>query len=121
MEKITSTIVNESWKTIDNVVDNLRTMIRREVKEKGEYIISKDDEMLSPTICYNGGRHPEYASNGYSCVESIAWNEKYNDVMISCEDGEQLLRDCGVDDVFTLAETLAYFNEYGYHEEDDEE
>jgi hypothetical protein len=120
MGKITSTIVNNSWESISGVIDNLRTMIRSEVKEKGEYIIPKDDEMLSPTICYNGGRHPEYASNAYSCVEKIAWNEKYNDVMISCEDGEQLLRDSGMEDVFTLAETLAYFNEYGYHEDDEE-
>ena len=121
MENITSTIVNNSWQSINGIIDNLRTMIRSEVKEKGRYVISKDDEMLSPTICYNGGRHPEYASNAYSCVESIEWSDKHNDVIIYCEDGEQCFSDCGMDDVFNIAETLAYFNEYGYHEKDDEE
>lgn len=120
MGKITSTIVNNSWESISGVINNLRTMIRSEVKEKGEYIIPKDDEMISPTICYNGGRHPEYASNAYSCVEKMEWSEEYDDVVIYCEDGAQYFSECGMDDVFTLAETLAHFNEYGYHEEDEE-
>ena len=34
--------------------------------------------------------------------------------------GEQWLSDCGIDDVFNIAETLAYFNEYGYHAEENE-
>ena len=35
MEKLTENLVNNSWQTINGVVDNLRTMIRSEVKEKG--------------------------------------------------------------------------------------
>lgn len=117
MGKITSTIVNNSWQSVNGVINNLRTMIRSEVKEKGKYIIPKDDEMISPTICYNGGKKPKYASNVYSCIKSLDWSEEYNDVIIYCENGAQYLSDCCIDDIFCLAETLAYFNEYGYHED----
>ena len=120
MEKLTQSFIYDSWESINGVIHKLRTMIRNEVKEKGTYIIPKDDEMISPTICYNGGRHPEYASNVHSCVEKLEWSEKHNDVIIYCEDGEQYFSDCGMDDVFTLAETLAHFNEYGYHEDDED-
>ena len=121
MEKLTEAFVNEGYKTISGVVDKMRDLIRNEVKEKGKITIPRHDEMISPTICYNGGRHPEYASNVFSCVESLSWNEKYNDVMIDCEDGKQLLRDCGIDDVMCLADTLATIDEYGITDDDEDE
>lgn len=121
MEKLTTDLVNKGYETISDVVEKMRDLIRNEVKEKSEIVIPKHDEMISPTICYNGGRHPEYASNVFSCVESLSWNEKYNDVMIDCEDGQQLLRDCGTDDVMCLADTLATIDEYGITDEEDED
>ena len=84
MEKIISTLVNDAWRNINGVIDNLRTMIRSEVKEKGKFIIPKDDEMLSPIICYE--------SNAYSCVESIQWSDIHNDVIIYCEDGGAMVK-----------------------------
>ena len=120
MDKLTEKIVNNAWDTITGIIDNLRTMIRSEVKEKGEYIIPTNDEMISPCIHYNGGNHPEYASNVFSRVESIKWDSNVNDVIIHTEDGVEYLTDCDVSDVMCLAETLAYFNEYGYHEDDEE-
>ena len=121
MEKLTKNLVNNSWQTINGVVDNLRTMIRSEVKEKGEYIIPIDDEMISPCIHYSGGNHPEYASNVFSRVETIQWDNRTDDVIIHTEDGVEYLSDCDISDVMCIAETLAYFNDYGYHIDDEDE
>lgn len=112
-KKLKTQYVDECYDTINPIINNLRSQISENVKSRKEYIIPDDEEDLSPTIVYQGGRHPEYASNPFSCVEKLEWSDKYKDVIIHTEDGEQRLRDCGIEDIMTLATTIAILNEMG--------
>jgi hypothetical protein len=112
-KKLSVQFVDECYNTINPLIDNLRSQIRENVKARQEYTIPEDEEDLSPTIVYQGGRHPEYASNPFSCVEKLEWSDKHKDVIIHTEDGEQMLRDCGIEDIMTLAITIATLNEMG--------
>lgn len=102
-------MINEVW---DNV-NELRNFIREQVKENGAYEISSDYEDVSPAIYYY--------SNPTSLVEKMEWNEDKKDVIITCEDGEQSLKECNVNDILVLAETIITLNSYECSDEWDDE
>ena len=102
-------MINEVW----NDVNELRNFIINEVKEHGAYEISSDYEDVSPAIYYS--------SNPTSLVEKMEWDEDKKDVIITCEDGEQCLKECNVNDILVLAETITTLNSYECSDEWDDE
>ena len=78
-------------------------------KENGsiEFDLEQDDENVC--VSYDGGRHPEYASNLYSTVYSVSFNADKNRLSIETEDDDDYTVDrLSVDEVYTLA--LAVYN-----------
>lgn len=102
-------MINEVW---DNV-NELRNFIREQVKENGAYEISSDYEDVSPAIYYS--------SNPTSLVEKMEWDGDKKDVIITCEGGEQYLKECNVNDILVLAETITTINSYECSDEWDDE
>jgi hypothetical protein len=106
--QVTDTL-NEVW----NNVNELRNFIREQVKENGAYEISSDYEDVSPAIYYS--------SNPTSLVSKLEWDEDKKDVIITCEGGEQCLKECNVNDILILAETIITLNSYKCSDEWDDE
>lgn len=102
-------MINEVW----NDVNELRTFIHEQVKENGMYEITSDYEDVSPAIYYS--------SNPTSLVEKIEWDEDKKDVVITCEGGVQYLKECNVNDILILAETITTINSYECSDEWDDE
>ena len=52
--------------------------IRKVLKENNNEITWDSDEVEDYvlTVTYDGGRHPEYASNAFSCVYGVKLNER---------------------------------------------
>lgn len=108
--ELTENLVEEIRDTIYQLICDLRNQIRNEMKERKELIIPDDiyDYDVSTSISYDGGNHPEYASDCFAQIESIEWSKKCDDVVIHTEDGDMCLCDCDVDDVFTIAELIIF-------------
>ena len=78
-------------------------------KENGsiEFDLGQEDEYVC--VSYDGGRHHEYASNLYSTVYSVSFNEDENRLSIKTEDDDDYNVDrLSADEVYTLA--LAVYN-----------
>ena len=58
-----------------------------------------------PSITYDGGNHPEYASNAFSQVEVIILNED-GKIKISCEDEDNM----DLDRIWSLGELVGIFD-----------
>ena len=93
------------------ITKELLDMIQTTMKETKEIVVPNDiyDYDISYAICYDGGNHPEYASNCYSCIERIYYNEKNDSVLIDVEDGVQELNNivC-VSDLFVIVNLLDF-------------
>ena len=107
---LTKELIQEMHDTIYQLICDLRNQVRNEMKERKELIIPSDicDYDVSTSISYDGGNHPEYASDCFAQVESIEWSEKCDDVVIHTEHGDMYICDCNVDDVFTIAELVIF-------------
>ena len=108
--KLTKEVLQETFDTIAMLTRNLRNQVRNEMKERKELTIPSDicDYDVSTSISYDGGNHPEYASDCFAQIESIEWSEKCEDVVIHTEYGDMYICDCNVDDVFTIAELVLF-------------
>lgn len=108
--KLTKEVIQETHDVIYKLTCNLRNQVRNEMKERKELIIPSDicDYDVSTSISYDGGNHPEYASDCFAQIESIEWSEKCDDVVIHTEHGDMYICDCNVDDVFTIAELVLF-------------
>lgn len=72
-----------SSKLREGCIDYLKTILASnnniiswEVSELPEYV----------SVSYDGGNHPEYASNVYSTVNSVKWDTKIGEVVLDTED-----------------------------------
>lgn len=111
MKKLTKEIVEKEITKSNKLWRKIVQLIKNDVREKGAYEISIDDEDYCPCIAYLGGHHSEYASNCSSMVQRIEWSEKDDDVLIYTEDGIQRLEVCFQDDAYVIAEIIAFLNE----------
>ena len=59
--------------------------LERYLKKRKNYIVDFDNCDYSITVAYDGGNHPEYASNVFSTVESVLIKD--NDIYVDTEDG----------------------------------
>ena len=110
MKTLTEQVVEQSYNQLKQIVEEMRSMILDTMQVKKEIIVEIDEEGLYPTISYNGGNHPEYASNVFSRVESIRYDEKVKDVLIVTEDGTQYFSECSIDDVFNVADIITLWD-----------
>ena len=108
--ELTKEVIQNAYDVISKLTHDLRNQVRNEMKERKELIIPSDicDYDVSTSISYDGGNHPEYASDCFAQIESIEWDNKCNDVVIHTEHGDMYICDCNVDDVFTIAELVLF-------------
>ena len=93
--------------------------IQREIREKSEKYLKKVleenvgsinfddfDPDTSVSVPYDGGNHPEYASNCFSIVNGVFTDKKGN-IYLEIEDcSEYPLTDVDWDDVYNVAEYI---------------
>lgn len=92
------------------IYKELYDMITETMKELKEVVVPFDicDYNVGSTISYDGGSHPEYASNCFSSVEKIMWCDDTQSVDIELEDGTQDMRFISLGDLFTIAELIHF-------------
>jgi hypothetical protein len=59
---------------------------------------------LYVSVTYDGGRHPEYASNAFAQVDGIYLNKKGNIVLNIEDDDEYGIENISWDELYTIAE-----------------
>ena len=70
-----------------------------------EFDNDHDDEYV--TVCYDGGNHPEYASNAFSHVSAVY--RKGNDICLDIEDtSDYSIDNISVDDLLAVCECVFY-------------
>ena len=82
--------------------------ITRTVKKHGgeiKFDFNYDDENI--TVMYDGGNHPEYASNCFSTVSGLVYNEENDEVYVDIEDCNEYEFDrMSTDDILTVAKAI---------------
>lgn len=70
------------------------------------------EEYCNTAIAYNGGNHPEYASNCFARVEKIEYDHNYKQIIVHFEDGTyQDLRENSTVDVLSVLEMILTYKE----------
>ena len=103
-------------KKADELYDSI-VPIQREIREKSEKYLQMvlaehggsidfddydPDEFVS--VPYDGGNHPEYASNCFSTVNGVFIHKKDGDICLNTEDcSEYPISDLNWDDVYNVA------------------
>lgn len=83
-------------------------VIKDFVSKQPEKIVMLDDteDRYRISVCYDGGNHPEYASNGCSMVKSIYIN-KNGKLSLDIEDDDDYAIDrCYYDEVFQIFDVI---------------
>ena len=102
----------------NHCIDMLKEICNR--TESKEINLSKMNNFLddggygNPTFCYDGGNHPEYASNMYSAVEGFELNEN-NIIVFTIEDSD--CYETGrvlTDDLIELCDAIVEYEKEGY-------
>jgi hypothetical protein len=82
----------------------LRDVLRQQENRTIEFDTEYDDECLA--VIYDGGNHPEYASNVCSSVYSI-YMDKYDRISLSIEDSPDYeLRRVDILDLLAICESV---------------
>lgn len=85
MEKFQKTAAK--WSKVQNELRNdcMDFLIR--ILEKNNKLIDWSEMDIEQDVCvtYDGGNHPEYASNAFSVVRSVSMDDKGN-ITMDCED-----------------------------------
>lgn len=98
------------------VVKNCNDYLKKILNENGGKISfhTYDDDGFqtdnnSFCVPYDGGRHPEYASNVFSDVETVFWNNKNGAIYLETEDCEEY----GLEniDIYTLYDMCEYIHD----------
>ena len=118
-KKLIKEVFEETQTLLGQINAHLYSMIRGEMQEKKEVIAPCDiyDYEVPSTIAYNGGNHPEYASNVYSQIDKIVWKEETEDVIVHTECGLQYLHECDLPSLSNIAEFLLFMRTYSPQEE----
>lgn len=106
-----------------NITSYLKELLLATPEHKIPVFYSEECDCL-PTITYDGGNHPEYASNAYSEVTGISLREDgSNDngkILVDCEDepGVELNRIYSLDELY---EILKFAEWYVFDRKEEEE
>lgn len=102
MEKNVYEIVDKLYNTIRLAKDDLFCILLEKIREGKEYNADElNDENPYYTIAYDGGNHPEYASNCFARIERV-YVDTNNNCYIDTEDGEMDLDYISLDDMFQV-------------------
>lgn len=83
-------------------IDYITRMVK---KHGGEIVFDSDYNEENISVMYDGGNHPEYASNCFSTVYSIY--EKEGEIYLKIEDCSAYDFDhMGTDDIITVADAI---------------
>ena len=64
------------------------TYIRKALEKNGDTIDFENPKGEAVSVTYDGGNHPEYASNAFSMVNGVFLNDK-NEICLDTEDCEE--------------------------------
>lgn len=67
-------------------------------------------------ISYDGGNHPEYASNVFSEVECV-YLDKNDNIVIDCEDGRMYAQNITTAELYEICDFLECYSTYEPEEE----
>ena len=108
MEKEKFQIVAEKWlKLQSDVRKECVAFLKRVLKENNNHIEWDDSELdCSVSVTYDGGNHPEYASNAFSCVSAVNMDESGNITLEIEDDPRYYLDDVNTDEVYALCDFI---------------
>lgn len=112
--KLTTDFIEKTQNSISIFYNEFLKLIREEIKEKQTLIVPDDIEEhnIFCNIAYNGGNHPEYASDCFARYEQLTWDNRANDVLIHfSEFGAQYLDECNLDGLMNIAEFIIFMND----------
>lgn len=98
----------------------LKEIISNEMKEVKEVIVPSNiyDYDISYSVSYDGGNHPEYASDCFANIESIELKGVEN-VIINMEYGSEPICCFSNQDLFTIAYLIDFVvNQYPIYEKE---
>ena len=88
--------------------------IRKVLKENNNEITWDSDEVgdYVLTVTYDGGNHPEYASNAFSCVYGVKLNER-GKILLDTEDCDCYdIESVPTEEVYYVADSLETLLQY---------
>jgi hypothetical protein len=94
--------------THKDIRKNCETFLKKVLKEEGGSIDLTDFES-NISVTYDGGNHPEYASNAFSIVEGVYLDEKGNIVLQTEDCSEYPIENINWSEVYDVA---AFVREY---------
>ena len=84
LAKATNKFYEWSRKARTAAENYLKEVLEKQPDKRIDFDTEYDDESIS--IIYDGGNHPEYASNVCSSVSSVFMDEESKDIILSIED-----------------------------------
>lgn len=101
----------------ENVFESLKDL----VKSMGDKVTIPNciDDYIYNAIAYNGGNHPEYASDCFARFEIVEYDAVEDSIFVTFEDGGvQELSENSIDDVLVVMDALIYIKEYNLKDEE---
>lgn len=86
--------------------------LKSTLKKNGGRIDFDEDEDGSISVPYDGGNHPEYASNLYSVVNSVYFNKRGEIVLDIEDDSEYYLDNVETDYLYDLCDFIDNVSRY---------
>lgn len=116
-DNLCSELCNAKQAIRNHCIDMLKEICNR--TESKEINLSKMNNFLddggcgNPVFCYDGGNHPEYASNMYSAVEGFEL--KGDKLVFSIEDSDSYdITRVMTDDLIELCDAIVEYEKEGY-------
>lgn len=106
--------------THDNLVSKLCDIkvevlaaIKELVAEMGNYVEVPEDinDYCYNCIAYNGGNHPEYASNVFECVSAVSYDKNSDSVNVIFDNCSQDIEENCLDDQLVVLNLLLTIKE----------
>lgn len=103
----------QNYETFCNMITETRELVMQSLKD-----LVKDmgievnipcciDDYVYNAIAYNGGNHPEYASDCFARFEKVYYDKSEDSIFIVFEDGyEQELSENSIDDILVVMDVL---------------
>lgn len=102
----------------ENVFESLKDL----VKSMGNKVSIPNciDDYCYNAIAYNGGNHPEYASDCFCRFEIVEYDSTEDSIFVTFEDDYvQELSENSIDDVLVVFDALLYIKEYNLIDKED--
>ena len=101
----------------ENVFESLKDLVK---SMNGKVTIPNCiDDYVYNAIAYNGGNHPEYASDCFARFEIVEYDAVEDSIFVTFEDGyEQELSENSIDDVLVVMDALLYIRDNNLKDEE---